>query len=71
MPSPNEKQKETQEESRKEETSTKAEESPSKQPESTVDIKEDDTPESARQYACKECCPACRYPELFEKQNEK
>jgi hypothetical protein len=70
MPSPNEKQQEVQKESKKEETSTKAEESPSKQPESTTDAKEEDAAEPERKYASKECCPACKYPELFEKQSK-
>jgi hypothetical protein len=70
MPSPTEKQQETQKESKKEETLIKTEESPSKQPESTIDVKEEDAPEPERKYASKECCPACKYPELFEKKSE-
>ncbi|KAM0246443.1 hypothetical protein ACHAP5_004758 [Fusarium lateritium] len=70
MPSPNEKQQEPQKGSKKEETSTKAEDSPSKEPESNTDVKENDAPEPEREYACKECCLACRFPELFEKKSE-
>ncbi|KAM0259683.1 hypothetical protein ACHAPA_010638 [Fusarium lateritium] len=70
MPSPNEKQQEPQKGSKKEETSTKAEDSPSKEPESNTGVKENDALEPERVYAPMECCPACSLMEFLAKTSE-